>query len=282
MRKAIVAGQFYAEDAGRLREQISSSFTHMLGPGLPGTNRKKILGAIVPHAGYSYSGPCAAHSYRAIAETKGFDLFIIIGFNHSGLSTCSAGTTLSDWQTPLGDCKVDREFIKHLTAETDVKIDEYSHIYEHSIEVQLPFLQYIGIFSFVPINVTELCDFKKTGPEIASVIKKSNKKVCVLASSDFTHFGANYGYLPFRENIRENLEKLDKGAIAFIEKMDTDGFLKYIEQTKATICGKNAIALQMEILKSLGVKKSVLLKYYSSGEITGDYTNSVGYASLKY
>jgi len=280
IRKPVVSGQFYSDQRSELLKQIKESFASKLGPGKASPG--KVMGAIVPHAGYMFSGPCAANSYRAV-EAGVFDLFLIIGFSHSGYGTASAGTILTDWETPLGLIQVDSEFGRMLVDKTPVEIDEPAHLYEHSIEVQLPFLQYLfKDFRFIPLSVSHDCDFLKTGRAVSDLIKSSGKKVCVLASSDFTHYGQSYGFIPFDKDVKESLKKLDMGAVEYIIKLDSKGFVDYVKRTQATICGTNAIALQIEIVKNMGAGKGRLLKYYTSADIMGDYMSSVSYVSLVY
>jgi MEMO1 family protein len=157
---------------------------------------------------------------------------------------------------------------------------------EHSIEVQLPFLQFINKdrldkIKIAPIIISNDLDPEKIAEYIFKAIKETKKKVVIIASSDFTHYGLNYGYLPFREDVKENLYQLDRGAIDLIKSFQTDKFLDYIAETRATICGKYPISVLLELSKKLGAKKATLLNYYTSGDIINDYTNAVGYASIK-
>ena len=110
--------------------------------------------------------------------------------------------------------------------------------------------------------------------------KQMEKKVVLICSTDFTHYGINYAYLPFTGNVKENLEKLDMGAIKWIQKLDSWSFLNYVGESKATICGKQAIVVFIEYCKLLGAKKVRLEQYYSSGDVVNDYANAVGYASI--
>ncbi|MBW2982260.1 AmmeMemoRadiSam system protein B, partial [Candidatus Woesearchaeota archaeon] len=115
------------------------------------------------------------------------------------------------------------------------------------------------------------------------IAKGLGRKICLICSSDFTHFGINYAYMPFSDNIKENLYKLDKKAIRFIEKLDQWLFMNYIDETGATICGKDAIATMISACKAIGGERKVrLLNYYTSGDVVGDYGNSVGYASIVF
>ena len=278
MRNPIVAGQFYYADGIELKEQIKSCFLSKFGPGrLPGKGNKRILGIISPHAGYMFSGPCQAFGYKELAESAFPDTYIMLGLSHNGYPT---SISKEDFQTPLGVIKNDTELQEELSA--NIPIIEHAHAYEHSIEVQLPFLQSINPnLKIAPIIASPDVSFKETADNIYKAVKKLKRNISIIASSDFTHYGMNYNYVPFDEGIKENLYKLDKGAIDFILKLKPKEFLKYIERTKATICGKYPIATFLELAKSLGAKKASLLKYYTSGDIVGDYSNSVSYASIK-
>ncbi len=276
MRKAIFSGSFYAEREDSLREQIKSCFLSSLGPGkLPGrASKKEIRGIICPHAGYAYSGPCAAHSYKEIAESKKPDVFIILGTSHAGLGN---SVSIEDWLTPLGVARVDKEFAKAL-VKNGIGHDEAAHEEEHSIEVQIPFLQYIfDEFLFVPVLVS---DYKSASVAIKKVIAETGKSAVVIASSDFTHYGSTYGYIPFKTDVKKKIYALDAGAIRHITEMDAEGFLDYADKTDATICGKMPIAAMLNCIKA---GKAELLKYYTSADIScKDYSLAVGYASIKF
>lgn len=277
MRYPVVSGAFYARDEDGLKRQIKDCFLSRFGPGkLPEKSKNKVLkGVIVPHAGYSFSGPCAAHSYKEIAESKKPDLFIILGFSHSGLGSC---VSLEDWNTPLGTAKVDKGFARIL-VKAGIRQDELAHTNEHSIEVQLPFLQFIfDEFEFVPVMVSD--DYKKIADIIKKALNQTKKRAILIASSDFTHYGLDYGFVPFTENIKERMYELDAGAIKEIRQIDAKKFMDYINNTGATICGKNAIAALLEIVKPA---KAELLKYYTSADIYDkNYATAVGYAAISF
>lgn len=288
IRKPVVSGQFYQDNADRLNKQITECFELKFGPGdLPvSRSSKKIThGVISPHAGYQFSGPAAAWVYKEVAESRFPSRFIIIGPDHKGLGASRVSATLANWETPLGRIEVDRDFARDLMEKCSfVKEGNDAHANEHSIEVQLPFLQFVSQdrrdLRIVPLIVSDydldLCR------ELADAIVDVSEDFCVIASSDFTHYGPNYGYVPFAGEKKKNMYKLDSGAIEFIKKMDTKGFLKYVDENKATICGAGAIAVCLEIMKSLGVKKGELLSYYTSGDVINDYDNAVGYAAIKF
>lgn len=286
IRKPVVAGQFYERSREKLLGQIEWCFRHPLGPGsLPKKERKGFVkGAISPHAGYMFSGPCMAHVYKEIAEAEFPDLYLFLGPSHIGFhKTCFS---MDDWETPLGLVRSDEEFGKIL-EDNNIDLVPIPHNEEHSIEVQLPFLQYASgedkeKIRFIPIMVAE--DWQDSVPLIKKSIleyEKKKRRVCIIASSDFTHYGFNYGYTPFLSDIRENLHRLDNGAIDEIKKLNVLSFINYCETTGATICGRAPIAALLTVLKDK-VKKAELLKYYTSGDMVGDHSSAVGYAGIVF
>ena len=281
VRKPIVAGTFYESEKEALQEQIKECFLSEFGPGnLPGERKNKhLLGVVAPHAGYMCSGPCAAYAYKEMAESEWPEVFILLGLSHSGYGSC---ISLEDWETPLGIAENDKDFSKALMKNTGLKQNEMAHSQEHSIEVQVPFLQFINKddFKIVPIIASPDFSYGELGKNIAKTVKESGKEACIIASSDFTHYGINYGYFPFKDNVRENLYELDNGALKHIKNLDAQRFLSYTEETGATICGKFPVAVMMGACKALGGKHTKLLKYCTSGEITNDYSSVVGYGSI--
>jgi AmmeMemoRadiSam system protein B len=270
IRKPIVAGRFYEADPEKLREQIKECFVK--GPGLPdNTNNKEVKGIIAPHAGFIFSGKAAAYSYKEIAESDKPDLYIVLGLSHHGFNSC---TTLQDFETPLGIAKNDKEFTEAL-IKNGLEENKDSHLQEHSLEVQLPFLQFVQEdFKFCPIIVSE--DYERVSSTISKILHETGRNAVIIASSDLTHYGISYEYVPFTENVKENMYKQDKEAIEFIKKLDPKGFLKYINKTGATICGKYPISCLLELVHG----KVRLLDYYTSGDILKDYSNAVGYGSI--
>ena len=285
VRKPIVAGMFYEDYEEMLKKQIEDCFLNKkFGPGsLPGKEKnKKIIGIIAPHAGYQFSGMGQAWAYKEIAESELADTYVILGTNHTGIG--GSCTLLEDFETPFGIVKVDVEFAQKLIDSGFIIQNKEVHKKEHSIEVQLPFLQFVNKdqeFKILPIAVSGNSNYELFGKKIIEIAKELNRKICLICSSDFTHFGINYAYMPFSDNVKENLEKLDNGAIELIEKLDAWLFMNYIDETGATICGRDAIATLISACKAIGGGRKVkLLKYYTSGDVVGDYANAVGYASI--
>jgi len=285
VRSPIVAGMFYEDDPEKLKKQIERCFfNNKFGPGsLPLKERnKKIIGIIAPHAGYQFSGMGQAWGYKELAESELADTYIVLGTNHTGIGRSC--TLLDDFDTPLGIVRTDTEFAQKLIDSGFIIQNKEVHNKEHSIEVQLPFLQFVNEgkeFKILPIAVSHNTNYELFGKKIIETAKELNRKICLICSSDFTHFGVNYAYMPFSENIKDNLEKLDKGAIEFIQKLDAWLFLNYVDETGATICGRDAIATMISACNAIGGKRKVkLLKYYTSGDVVNDYGNAVGYASI--
>ena len=282
---------FYPADPGELLRAIEASFLDKrLGPGrLPGAPRPGPvpLGGVAPHAGYSYSGPAAAHLYLALAESEYRpDTVVIIGTNHTGYGGLFTTTTYWErWRTPLGTVEVDTEYIEALKKHYPGLDDNHlAHAEEHSVEVELPFLQYIyrdHHWRLVPVVAKDATPriAAEVAQALAAAAEETGRRILFIASSDFTHHGAMYGYIVFTENIRENVAKLDLSIIEHILRLDTKGFLTRIVETGATVCGYAAIAALIEYTRLHGGEMR-LLKYYNSADVTGDEEIVVGYAAI--
>lgn len=282
LREGVVSGKFYASTFGDLDKQIRDGFLGEFGPGeMPVSKRdRKIVGAIAPHAGYQFSGPSAAWTYKELAEAEMPDVYVVIGPNHTGMGADMSTYLFGDWKNPFGTIKVDKQFGKDLVNKCpELKNEAEAHISEHSVEVQLPFLQFINKnkldkLKFVPIVVKNL-DYTNCC-KLADAITDSDRNVCVIGSSDLTHYGPAYNYVPFLHAKKDNLYKLDKRILNFIVNMDSKELLK----TKSTVCGVSAMAVVIECCRAYGIKRGNFLRYYCSGDISKDYDNSVGYGSV--
>ncbi|MCS7116424.1 MAG: MEMO1 family protein [Nitrososphaerota archaeon] len=275
LRYPAVADQFYPGEPTSLRESIEECFLHRLGPGKkpPSTgDLGKVIGLVSPHAGYMYSGPVAAHGYYAISFLKNVRLIVIIGPNHWGLGSGVAVYPSGAWITPLGRVEVDKDAAEQLLKSSDiVDFDELAHRNEHSIEVQIPFLQYTFPKGFKILPICMALQDKLTSVEVgealADVIK--GKDALLIASSDFTHYES-----------QESAFKKDSEAIKAICDLDVDRFYTVIRKMDISTCGHGPIAVLMTVAKKLNVAKGTLLKYATSGDITGDFSAVVGYASI--
>lgn len=269
------AGSFYAGSKESLRRQIEECFTHKFGPGnLPEVQEagpRRIIGLICPHAGYMYSGPVAANAYYQLARDGRVDVFVILGPNHQGIGSGVAIMDSGVWRTPLGDSEVDGDVAREVLRCSDIiDVDETAHAYEHSIEVQIPFLQYIyGSFKFVPICflMQDLETAREVGEALAESLKGRN--AVIIASSDMTHY----------ESHRRASEK-DRAAINAILQFDEELFYSTLESLNVTACGYGPIAALIVASKKLGFKKAELLSYRTSGDVTGDMSAVVGYAAI--
>ncbi|EGG41917.1 hypothetical protein Nlim_1150 [Candidatus Nitrosarchaeum limnium SFB1] len=272
IRTPAVAGMFYSGEKKELKKSINDCFLHKFGPGKipPSDNKKKIFGVICPHAGYAYSGPIACHSFYEISSNLP-ELFIIVGPNHWGIGSSVATMKDSKWQTPLGEVEVDSETAEEISNITKIiEVDNFSHSREHSLEVQIPILQEISkkfrILPIVLINQSKEVAIQ-IGSAIANIARK--KKVMIIGSSDFTHYEPN-----------EFAHEQDAALIEPILKLDVDRFYDVLNKKDISACGYGAIASTMIACKELGATKGELLKYATSGDITGDTSSVVGYGSI--
>ncbi|MHA1860536.1 MAG: AmmeMemoRadiSam system protein B [Candidatus Asgardarchaeia archaeon] len=295
IRKPTAIG-FYPADPRELKRTIEWCFLSRHGPGkIPKTlkeGEKRIIGGISPHAGYVFSGPVAAHLYYNMALEGPRKTVVILGTNHRYPMGICAIMTRGKWLTPLGEVDVDEEIGNKVLNSTDLVVeDREAHIYEHSIEVQLPFLQYIygSDFKIVPIIVglSYYEGLREFGRSLSDCLE--GDEFIVIASSDFTHYGLAYGYAPAGtgpvEKVLDWIRKNDKEAISYIEGMKSREFYDIVSQKQMTICGYAPITSLIETLKGLGIKRGELLKYATSWETNEKYRSSeqiVGYASLEF
>ena len=238
------------------------------------------LGAIVPHAGYTYSGAVAGATLKS-AETEKRNFFIFCP-NHTGYGSAVASSS-EDWQTPLGTVKVNTKITDNINRFLGVKVDESAHKHEHSAEVQLPFLQVLyKDFTIVPIcfSFVELKDLERLAKYIASFSNDS----FFIASSDFIHFGPMYGYVPAGGSVKAQLEWVKKHDMNMIEKicnLDAFGFYETVTENEYTVCGYVPITLLMLIMKNIGAAKGRLMKYMSSYD-TQPNSSFVSYAGIVF
>jgi AmmeMemoRadiSam system protein B len=266
VRYPAVAGQFYAGKEASLRREVEACFNSPIGPGhLPKleSGPRNIVGVVVPHAGLVYSGPVAAHVYAALAKDGFPETFVILGPNHNGIGA-GVATTDEDFETPFGIVSIDREITSKLKGVVDN--DPVSHRFEHSIEVQLPFLQYIKRdIKIVPISMG-FQDFE-TAVDTAKAVKKAiaGKDVCIIASSDFSH------YIP-----PEKARQLDAMVIEKILALDPKGMYSTVTSNDISMCGYGPVMTMLLICEG---KQAKLLKYANSGDVHPMDT-VVGYAGI--
>lgn len=292
IRKSILAGSWYPKDKDQLKKQILSYLSEQSdfeqdSVAEPDSVKGNIIGLIVPHAGHIFSGRVAGKAYSLLKE-QDTKRVIILAPSHYFFFRGAALCDYTHYETPLGDVKV-ANASSLLGINTGNKnpnnpfiLYQEAHSFEHAIEIQLPFLQLIlNDFEMLPIIIGADTSQNQIKEIAASLVDFVHEKTLVIASSDFTHYGPNYDYLPFVSNVKENLKKLDMKAANLIIQKDSEVFLRFIEETGSTICGNLPIAILIEIMQHHGAEAK-LIAYDTSGNITGDFTNSVSYCSIAF
>lgn len=265
IRKAVVAGQFYPSSKKDIISLIEGFIDKNAGI-------SNCLACMLPHAGYIYSGRVAVETISRIRPRK---KIILLGPNHTGYGPQFSLMSEGIWKTPLGDIKIAADLAKEiLSGSKYLESDYLAHAYEHSLEVELPILQYFNPdFEIVPVTVLsqDKIALKEVGREIAAVIKKSDnwKEAMLIASSDMTH------YEPQKET-----EYKDKEAIQAILSLDEDRLFDIVQKLNITMCGFGPVITMLSAVKLLGARSAELVRYETSGETSGDYTSVVGYAGI--
>lgn len=277
IREAAFAGSWYPGNANELNREMKNFFeTHKLGPKKePIVNEegaREIISIISPHAGYFYSGAVAANGYCALADDGRPDLFIIIGINHHTYTVEPASVqTSGKWNTPLGQAIIDSEIAKKILKKDFIFDNSSIHRQEHSLELQLPFIQYVfgPDVNIVPIiiSASNFKAFKVIGESVASAIV--DKNVVIIASTDLTHFES-----------AEDAKEQDQKAISAIKELDAELLFNTVKENAISMCGYGSTSAALIASKELGATKVELLKYANSGDTSGDYNNVVGYGSL--
>ncbi|HNX40072.1 MAG TPA: MEMO1 family protein [Methanothrix sp.] len=263
MRRPAVAGQFYPGSSAQLAHQIDGL--------LHEAAELPVIGAIVPHAGYVYSGQVAAEVYSRLPKAE---TYVLIGPNHHGLGSPVA-LSRDSWETPLGIVESDQDLADALAGGI-IDYDETAHQPEHSLEVQIPFLQrrFAGAdFKILPVcmGLQDLETAVEVGQEIAAAAKKVSRKAIVIASSDFTH------YEP-----QETARKVDSQLLEAVLNMDVSDLYSRVYRYDATACGYGPIAATITAAASLGARTGKLLSYATSGDVSGDYSQVVGYGAVVF
>lgn len=263
IRRPQVAGQFYPASPSGLRKELEALVEKK-------EKKEDALGLVSPHAGYIYSGAVAGACFSKVNLTK---TVIILGPNHTGYGAAFSIMTEGTWQMPMGSIEIDAVLAKKiLQASEYLKEDSQAHLYEHSIEVQLPFLQFfLPEVKIVPIVVSraDFATYDQIGKAIAKVITEAGKHYLIVASSDMTH------YEP-----QEKAKAQDELAIQAILKLDAEELLRRIKKSHITMCGYGPTVVMLSAARELGAKQARLLKYQTSGDTSGDYSSVVGYAGI--
>lgn len=264
VRQPAVAGKFYPGSAEQLKAQLAQMTP-------VSAEKRRVIGVIAPHAGYVYSGAVAGSLYGQIEIPP---TVIILGPNHHGIGAPAALYPEGSWRTPLGDTPINAELARLIRHHAPlVSEDASAHIHEHSLEVQLPFLQMLQPdLSIVPLclHLGYFASCKQVGEGLAAAIKEYGKDVLIVASSDMTHYESATA-------AREKDELALKEALA----LNPEGLLRVCGERKITMCGVVPSTVMLIAAKELGATKARLVKYATSGDVTGDQRQVVAYAALE-
>jgi AmmeMemoRadiSam system protein B len=275
-RLPAVAGYFYPENKNELANLIQKVFESEIGAAgkidqdFPTT----INGVVCPHAGIIFSGAVASWAYAVLSLTDPIDTFIIIGPNHRGLGGRASLSSAESWITPLGKVEVDQEAVNFLISASSIfSIDDRAHQYEHSCEIQIPFLQHFIPFSFKICPISLLDQTFEAAKEMSQAIIKlsQKKKIVIIASTDFTHY----------ESDTVAREK-DLICIDNIIRLDGEEFFHCIHRNQISICGPGGVGTLIEFQKNRHSSRGNLLCYATSGDINGQYDQVVGYAAIVF
>jgi AmmeMemoRadiSam system protein B len=264
-RKAAVAGYFYPQREKELREMISKMV-------LPGREKKKSICVVSPHAGFIYSGPVAGAVFSSVDLPS---RYVILGPSHRGIRSRLAMMREGTWESPFGDVSVDTQLADLIMNHSDlIEEDSTAHLHEHSLEVQLPFIQYFRKdIAIVPICISfeaAYQELEELGRAIALGIKDSHEDVLIVASTDMSHYVE-----------QEVARKKDFLAIERILDLDAKGLYDTVTQENISMCGFQPVASAVFASKELGARKAELVKYQTSGDVTGDFHQVVGYAGIR-
>ncbi|HQN80188.1 MAG: AmmeMemoRadiSam system protein B [Kiritimatiellae bacterium] len=274
-----LAGAWYEAHSGRLEAELQG-YLQAAEPPVDSA----IFAVIVPHAGYTYSGPAAAAGIKALLARPSLNRVVVLGFTHRVPlpNRISLPARETHYRSPLGETPLDTGAIATLLKNPLFGDVPATRRGENSVEMQLPLLQAALAgrdWTLVPVTLGQLDDDarQKAAKALGSLL---DGRTVLVVSSDFTHFGPNFGYVPFRTNVAEQLRRLDGGAVEQIIAGDAAGFAAYCQKTGATICGQDSIGVLLRMLpKKFRAQE---LAYDTSGNRTGDYSNSVSYASIAF
>ncbi len=271
IRQPAVAGRFYPGNAQRLRAEVETFTTERATAGHKAPETKiPAFGCVVPHAGYMYSGAVAGAVYRRVELPR---RFVILCPNHTGMGEPLAIMSQGAWHTPLGDVAVDGELAERLKSETPLlREDQEAHRYEHALEVQLPFLQVLKSgLQFVPITVgtANFEALSTLGSVIGRVLSELREPALVIASSDMNHYESD-----------EVTRVKDRRAIDQLLALDPRGLYDTVRQGNISMCGYGPATIMLIAARGMGATKAELIRYATSGDVSGDRDMVVGYAGI--
>jgi AmmeMemoRadiSam system protein B len=264
-RNPAVAGYFYPQQ----RESLKSVLDRMIDPS---REKRKAISVIAPHAGFEYSGPVAGAVFSSVQLPK---VFVILGPNHRNVKSRFAIMKEGTWQTPFGEVPINFGLASAIATRFDqVSDDSDAHEHEHSLEVQLPFIQYIREnFSIVPISIAYQASYEELeelGHAIAEAIQSQKEDVLIVASTDMSHYVS-----------QEEAETKDTMAIEKIKRLDPKGLYDVVSRENISMCGYQPTTATIVASLDLGATQAELIKYQTSGEVTKNFQEVVGYAGIR-
>ena len=265
IRKPAVAGYFYPGHPDELRSTLGQMTD-------AGAAKQKAFAAVSPHAGFVYSGPVAGALFSTIQMP---DRFILLGPSHRMIGSRFALMGEGAWETPLGKVPVDEDLAREIAGYSDlIEEDAEAHNQEHSLEVQLPFIQYfVPHFSIVPISIgyqAAYQELEELGKAVAHGVQKSGHDVLIVASTDMSHYVS-----------QKTAEKLDHEAIDRILDLDPEGLFNVVTAKRISMCGFQPTTSALIASVELGASSATLVRYQTSGAVSGDYKEVVGYAGIR-
>lgn len=274
-RPPSVSGSFYEADPAALESRIRWCFLHRIGPGKlplkPSSVERKICALISPHAGYIYSGPVAAHGFYEVSKEATPETVVLIGPNHTGIGAAVSVWEGGDWLTTLGRVKIDQEISKLIARSGAAEPDSEAHEYEHSVEVQIPFLQYVFGSTFRIVSICmKLQDFetsRELGEAIAAAVK--GRSALLVASTDFSH------YVPYKSAYER-----DAFVVEEILAMNPKGVEDAVREKGITMCGPGPVMAVMAASLELRADRCRKLCYATSGDTSGPKGDVVGYGAF--
>jgi AmmeMemoRadiSam system protein B len=264
LRSAVVAGQFYPGQKQSLFQAVDSLVSST-------ATEKPAIALMSPHAGYIYSGGVAGQTFSGV---KIPDDVIILGPNHHGRGHMAAVFASGAWETPLGQTKISADLAKRILSECPMTAEDLvAHRYEHSLEVQLPFLQFRAPHSsIVPICISHmpLVTLLQLGDGLARAILSSRGKPLIVASTDMTHYESG--------NVAR---KKDCLALEKVLALDPEGLYEVVQEHQISMCGVLPTVVMLQAALALGAENAELIAYSNSGDVTGDQSEVVGYAGVR-
>lgn len=262
MRSPLVAGQFYPGTKDELLNDLDTLIPS-------GKEKKDVIGIMTPHAGYMFSGAVAGEVFAGIVPKS---TYIILGPSHTGKGARIASDK-EPWSTPIDGVEIDIELLDAIMAKTTVlTVDKLAHTFEHSIEVQIPFIQKISPDArILPITIQQgsLIEYTELAKAMANVIKQTDKDIIIVSSTDMTHY-----------ETRKMAKYKDQMAIDEVLKIDGEGLLRVVEEHRISMCGYIPTSIMLMAAKEMGAVNAELVSYTDSGAITGDTSEVVGYAGI--